>query len=62
LSRPSQQSLRVADIRSSEGISQFFATGREDPAVGQRREQLARLVEIRRELQNLRAMNVEIRG
>jgi len=62
LSRPSQQSLRVADIRSGEGISQFFATGREDPAVGQRREQLARLVEIRRELQNLRAMNVEIRG
>jgi hypothetical protein len=62
LSRPSQQALRVSDIRSSEGISQFFATGRQDPAIEQRREQLARLIEIRRELQNLRAMNVEIKG
>jgi hypothetical protein len=61
LSRPSQQALQVADIRSSQGISQFFATGRQDPAIEQRQEQLARLTEIRRELQNLRNVPVEIR-
>jgi hypothetical protein len=62
LSRPSQQALQVSDIRSSQGIAQFFQTGREDPAIEQRREQLARLVEIRRELQNLRAVPIEIAG
>lgn len=62
LSRPSQQALQVADIRSSQGIAQFFQTGRQDPAVEQRREQLARLVEIRRELQNLRAVPIQIAG
>lgn len=62
LSRPSQQALQVADVRSSQGIAQFFQTGRQDPAVEQRREQLARLVEIRRELQNLRAVPIEIAG
>lgn len=62
LSRPSQQALQVADIRSSQGIAQFFQTGRQDPAVEQRREQLARLVEIRRELQNMRAVPIEIAG
>jgi hypothetical protein len=62
LSRPSQQALQVSDIRSSQGIAQFFQTGREDPAIEQRREQLARLVEIRRELQNLRAVPIQIAG
>ena len=62
LSRPSQQALQVSDVRSSQGIAQFFQTGREDPAIEQRREQLARLVEIRRELQNLRAVPIEIAG
>ena len=62
LSRPSQQALQVSDIRSSQGIAQFFQTGREDPAIEQRREQLAKLVEIRRELQNLRAVPIEIAG
>jgi hypothetical protein len=62
LSRPSTQALRVADIRSSEGISQFLATGRQDPALDQRREQIARLQEIRQELRNLRLQQVEIRG
>jgi hypothetical protein len=52
----------VADIRSSEGIAQFFATGRQDPAIEQRRDQIAKLVEIRRELANMRNMPVEIRG
>lgn len=61
LSRPSQQALQVADVRSSQGISQFFATGRQDPAIEQRREQLARLTEIRRELAALRNVPVEIR-
>jgi hypothetical protein len=62
LSRPSEQALQVSDIRSSQGIAQFFATGRQDPAIEQRREQLQRLAEIRRELQALRAVPVEIRG
>jgi hypothetical protein len=62
LSRPSQQALRIADIRSSEGIGQFLATGRQDPSLEQRREQIARLVEIRQELRNLRLQPVEIKG
>ena len=62
LGRPSTQALRVADIRSSEGIADFFAAGRQDPAIDQRREQIAKLVEIRQELRNLRLQNVEIKG
>jgi hypothetical protein len=62
LARPSQQALTVSDIRSSQGISGFFAAGRQDPALEQRREQIAKLVEIRRELQRLRLLPVEIRG
>jgi hypothetical protein len=61
LSRPSEQALQVSDIRSSQGISQFFATGRQDPAIEQRREQLQRLSEIRREIAALRNIPVEIR-
>ena len=62
LARPSQQALQVSDIRSSQGISQFFATGREDPAVAQRREQLAKLTEIERGLRRIGAQPVEILG
>jgi len=62
LARPSQESLRISDIRSSEGIGQFFAAGRQDPALEQRREQIARLQEIRQELRNLRLQPVEIKG
>ena len=62
LSRPSQQALQVADIRSSQGISQFFATGREDPAIAQRREQLAKLTEIERGLRKIGVQPVEIIG
>jgi hypothetical protein len=47
LARPSQQALRVADIRSSEGIAAFFQAGRQDPAIQQREQQLRRLQEIR---------------
>lgn len=62
LARPSQQALQVADIRSSQGISQFFSTGREDPAIAQRREQLAKLVEIERGLRKIGFQPVEILG
>jgi hypothetical protein len=62
LARPSTQALRIADIRSSEGIGQFFAANREDPALDQRREQIARLTEIAREIRALRAIPVEIKG
>lgn len=62
LSRPSQQALQVADVRSGQGIAQFFQTGRQDPAIEQRREQLAKLSEIRRALENLRNQPIEIRG
>jgi hypothetical protein len=62
LSRPSTQALRIADIRSSEGISDFFAAGRQDPALDQRREQIAKLTEIAREIRTLRAIPIEITG
>lgn len=62
LNRPSQRALEVSDIRSSQGISQFLAAGREDPAVAQRREQLAKLEEIRRALIAVGASPVDILG
>lgn len=62
LSRPSEQALQVSDIRSSQGIAQFFQAGRQDPAIEQRREQINRLVEIRQALRDLRLVPIEIRG
>lgn len=62
LNRPSQRALEVSDIRSSEGIRQFLGAGREDPAVAQRREQLAKLDEIRRALIAIGANPVDILG
>lgn len=64
LSQPSGKALQAADLRSSEGISQFMAlaTGREDPAVGQLRQQLAKLEEIRQGLEAVGANPVEILG
>lgn len=62
LNRPSQRALEVSDIRSSQGISQFLAAGREDPAVAQRREQLSKLEEIRRALIAVGASPVDILG
>lgn len=62
LSRPSGEALRVADIRSSEGIAQFFAAGRRDPAVDQRAQQIAKLDEIRRALEAVGARPVDILG
>lgn len=62
LSRPSGEALRVADLRSSEGIAQFFAAGRRDPAVDQRAQQIAKLDEIRRALEAVGARPVDILG
>jgi hypothetical protein len=49
LSRPAQQALQVSDIRTQEGASQLLAlvTGRQDPAIEQRRQQLSKLEEIK---------------
>jgi hypothetical protein len=54
--------LRVADIRSSEGIAQFFAAGRRDAAVDQRAEQIRKLEEIRAALVAVGARPVDILG
>jgi len=64
LSRPSANALQVADVRTQEGASQYFAmaTGREDPAIAQRREQLQKLEEIRRGIVAIGASPVEILG
>jgi uncharacterized protein YoxC len=64
LSRPASAALNVNDVRTSEGAAQFMAlaSGREDPAVGQRREQLKKLEEIRRAIADTGAKPVEILG
>jgi hypothetical protein len=63
LARPSQQALEVQDIRNG-GISEFLrlATGREDPAIEQNRQQLAELVSIRQALQRIGVQPVDILG
>jgi hypothetical protein len=60
LAKPSQQALRVADVRSSEGIAAFFQAGRQDPAIQQREQQLRRLQEIRDAVQRNNLQVVEI--
>lgn len=64
LNQPAQQALQVNDIRTSEGASQFLAlaTGRADPAIAQREEQLRKLDEIRRALEAVGARPVDILG
>lgn len=64
LSRPSANALQVADVRTQEGASQMLAlaSGRQDPAIAQRREQLAKLEEIRRGIVAIGASPVEILG
>ena len=64
LARPSQQALQVSDIRTQEGASQFLAmaTGRQDPALEQRRAQLAKLEEIKQAIRATGANPVEILG
>ncbi|MEI7781026.1 MAG: hypothetical protein WCJ18_03765, partial [Planctomycetota bacterium] len=64
LARPSQQALQVNDIRTQEGASQYLAmaTGRQDPALEQRRAQLAKLEEIKQAIKATGANPVEILG
>jgi hypothetical protein len=64
LSRPSANALQVADVRTQEGASQLLAlaTGRQDPAIDQRRQQLAKLDEIRQALILIGSSPVEILG
>jgi hypothetical protein len=60
LARPSRQALRVADVRSTEGIAAFFDLQREDPALRQREQQLQRLAEIRDAVQRNNLQVVDI--
>lgn len=50
LRKPSQQALTIQDVRTNEGMAAVMqlATGRQDPAIEQRREQLKKLDEIKR--------------
>jgi hypothetical protein len=52
LAQVSQEPLKIQDIRTSEGASEFLrlASGRQDPAVEEYRKQLAKLDEIRKEI------------
>jgi len=56
--------LQVSDVRTQEGASQLLAmaTGRQDPALEQRRAQLAKLEEIRKAIAATGASPVEILG
>ena len=49
-------------MRTSEGMAQFLAAGREDPAIAQRREQLAKLEQIRQAIIATGANPVDILG
>lgn len=64
LARPSQNALTVSDVRTQAGASEFLrlATGRADPAIEQRAQQLAKLEEIRRGIVAVGANPVEILG
>jgi hypothetical protein len=64
LARPSSQALQASDVRTQAGASEFLrlATGRADPAIEQRAQQLAKLEEIRRGLVAIGANPVEILG
>lgn len=63
LARPSQQALEVQDIRNG-GIAEFLrlATGREDPAIEQNRQQLQELSRIRQGLERIGVRAVDILG
>ena len=64
LSRPSSRALEVNDVRTQAGFASFvsMASGRPDPAIEQRSQQLVRLDEIRRALVAIGARPVEILG
>jgi hypothetical protein len=63
LARPAAQALEVQDIRSG-GLGEFLrlATGREDPAIEQNRQQLTELARIRQGLERIGVQPVEILG
>lgn len=63
LAKPSQQALEVQDIRSG-GIAEFLrlATGRDDPAIEQNRQQLQELARIRQGLERIGVRPVDILG
>lgn len=60
LSKPAQRALEVSDIRTPEGIRQFMALSRQDPAIEQRAQQLQKLDEIRKELIKINVQPVDI--
>jgi hypothetical protein len=64
LARPSTQALQASDLRTQGGASEFLrlATGRADPAIEQRTQQLSKLEEIRRAIAATGANPVEILG
>jgi hypothetical protein len=64
LARPSTQALQASDVRTQGGASEFLrlATGRADPAIEQRTQQLSKLEEIRRAIAATGANPVEILG
>jgi hypothetical protein len=62
LARPAQRALQVSDVRTSEGFAQFLNTGRPDPAIEQRREQLQKLEQIKQALIAAGARPVDILG
>lgn len=62
LARPAQRALEVSDVRTSEGFAQFMNTGRQDPAIEQRREQLQKLNEIKQAITAAGARPVDILG
>jgi hypothetical protein len=64
LARPSTQALQASDLRTQAGASEFLrlATGRADPAIEQRIQQLSKLEEIRRAIAATGANPVEILG
>ena len=64
LSGRNNEPLKAADIRSSEGVSQFLAlaAGREDPAVAEARKQTNEIVGLRADLRELQAQKAEIMG
>jgi hypothetical protein len=55
LAEASREPLKVEDVRTSEGASEFIrlATGREDPAISEYRKQLAELQKIAKEIGKL---------
>ena len=62
LARPAQRALQVSDVRTSEGFAQLLNTGRPDPAIEQRREQIQKLNEIKQALIAAGARPVDILG